>query len=62
MIFTNTGLDAARAAGWVDGEAGWFTVARAIRSTPVALLITVFVAMYVLGTRGVGGARTSWTS
>ncbi|WP_103500420.1 MULTISPECIES: GntP family permease [unclassified Streptomyces] len=56
MIFANTGLDTARAAGWVDGEAGWFEFARAMGSTPVALLITVLVAIYVLGTRrGRGG-------
>lgn len=51
LIFLNTGLDTARAAGWVDGEAEWFGFARAIGSTPVALLITVFVAIYVLGIR-----------
>ncbi|XVS61154.1 GntP family permease [Actinosynnema sp. CA-299493] len=51
MIFTNTGLDAARAAGWVDGDASWFGVARALGSTPVALLVTVLVASYVLGVR-----------
>ncbi|MQA11946.1 MAG: GntP family permease [Pseudonocardiaceae bacterium] len=50
LIFADTGLDAARVAGWVE-EAGWYEVARAIGSTPVALLITVFVASYVLGTR-----------
>ncbi|WP_199431729.1 GntP family permease [Qaidamihabitans albus] len=51
MIFANTGLDTAAEAGWVDGDAGWFDVARALGSTPVALLVTVFVAMYVLGSR-----------
>ncbi|MFE2753041.1 GntP family permease [Actinosynnema sp. NPDC059335] len=51
MIFTNTGLDAARAAGWVDGDATWFAVARALGATPVALLVTVLVASYVLGVR-----------
>ncbi len=51
MIFANTGLDAARAAGWVDGEAGWYQALRTLGSTPVALLLTVFVASYLLGTR-----------
>jgi GntP family gluconate:H+ symporter len=51
LIFANTGLDAARAQDWVDGEAGWYQFARAIGSTPIALLITVLVASYVLGIR-----------
>ncbi|GAA2358529.1 MULTISPECIES: GntP family permease [Streptomyces] len=56
MIFANTGLDMARAAGWVDGDAGWFQFSRAIGATPIALLVTVLVASYVLGTRrGRGG-------
>ncbi|WAP70648.1 GntP family permease [Jiella pelagia] len=51
IIFVNTGLDAARAAGMVDGEAGWFQFLRAICATPIALLIAVLVASYVLGLR-----------
>jgi GntP family gluconate:H+ symporter len=51
LIFMNTGLDALRAAEVVDGEAAWFQVLRAIGSTPVALLISVFVATIVLGHR-----------
>ncbi|EHR62084.1 GntP family permease [Saccharomonospora cyanea] len=51
LIFANTGLTTAADAGWLDAEAGWFDVLVALGSTPVALLITVFVAMYVLGTR-----------
>ncbi|KAB8162186.1 GntP family permease [Streptomyces sp. 3MP-14] len=51
MIFANTGLDAARAAGWVSGEESWFETARALGSTPVALLVAVLVAGHVLGTR-----------
>ncbi|WP_158850211.1 GntP family permease [Saccharothrix deserti] len=58
MIFTNTGLDAARAAGWVDGDASWFGVARALGATPVALLVTVLVASYVLGVRRGQGKET----
>ncbi|MBA8824214.1 GntP family gluconate:H+ symporter [Saccharopolyspora lacisalsi] len=51
LIFANTGLNTAGEAGWVDSDAGWFQVARALGDTSVALLITVFVATYVLGTR-----------
>ncbi|ASR35479.1 permease [Prauserella marina] len=51
LIFADTGLNTAGEAGWVDSQASWFNVARAIGSTPIALLITVFVASYVLGTR-----------
>ncbi|SFQ22617.1 gluconate:H+ symporter, GntP family [Amycolatopsis arida] len=58
LIFANTGLDAARAAGWVDGDAGWYAVARALGSTPVALLATVLVASFVLGTRRGRGKDT----
>ncbi|MDT0343500.1 GntP family permease [Streptomyces litchfieldiae] len=60
MIFTNTGLDAARAAGWVSGEAGWYALARALGSAPVALLVAVLVASYVLGPRrGLGKDRVT---
>lgn len=58
LIFANTGLDGARAAGWVDGDAGWFQVLRTIGATPIALLITVLVASYVLGTRRGRGKDT----
>ncbi|UED83321.1 GntP family permease [Streptomyces profundus] len=51
MIFANTGLDAARAAGWVSGEESWYELVRALGSTPVALLVAVLVTSYVLGTR-----------
>jgi GntP family gluconate:H+ symporter len=51
LIFINTGLDFARAQGWVNGDATWFQVARTIGATPVALLISVLVASYVLGAR-----------
>ncbi|SDE53611.1 GntP family permease [Glycomyces harbinensis] len=51
LIFLDTGLNTAGSAGWVDADATWFNVARAIGSTPIALLITVFVASYVLGER-----------
>ncbi|WP_407560274.1 GntP family permease [Streptomyces sp. 184] len=58
LIFANTGLDTARAAGWVEGTESWYNVARALGSTPVALLLTVFVASYVLGTRRGKGLET----
>ncbi|MBS9479042.1 GntP family permease [Ancylobacter radicis] len=51
LIFINTGLDFARAQGWVNGDAGWFQLARTFGATPVALLISVLVAAYVLGPR-----------
>ncbi|WAC27483.1 GntP family permease [Ancylobacter sp. SL191] len=51
LIFINTGLDFARAQGWVNSDAGWFQLARTIGATPVALLIAVLVASYVLGPR-----------
>lgn len=51
LIFMNTGLDFARAQGWVNGDASWFQLMRALGSTPIALLISVLVAAYVLGPR-----------
>ena len=51
LIFINTGLDCARAQGWVSADANWYQLARMIGSTPVALLISVLVASYVLGPR-----------
>ena len=51
LIFINTGLDFARAQGWVSADADWYQLARMIGSTPVALLVSVLVASYVLGPR-----------
>lgn len=51
LIFMNTGLDFLRAAGTVDGEAPWFGILSTLGSSPIALLISVFVATVVLGTR-----------
>ncbi|MBO0664522.1 GntP family permease [Jiella sp. MQZ9-1] len=51
IIFVNTGLDTARAAGWVNGDAGWYKALRVVCATPIALLIAVLVASYVLGIR-----------
>ncbi len=49
LIFLNTGLNTLATMGIVDGEAGWVTVMRLLGQTPVALLITVIVAMALLG-------------
>jgi len=56
LIFLNTGLGTLATAGLVDGGAGWVTVLRLIGQTPIALLITVLVAMALLG-RGRGAAE-----
>ena len=49
LIFLNTGLGTLATAGLVDAGAGWVTVLRLIGQTPIALLITVLVAMALLG-------------
>ena len=49
LIFLNTGLGTLATAGVVDGDATWVNLLRMIGQTPVALLITVLVAMWVLG-------------
>ncbi|MFE7628832.1 GntP family permease [Kocuria sp. NPDC057446] len=51
LIFMNTGLDFLRAAGTVSEEAPWFPVLSMVGASPVALLISVLVALFVLGTR-----------
>lgn len=51
LIFMNTGLDALGAAGVVDSEQTWVQVLTVIGSSPVALLISVLVAIVVLGHR-----------
>ncbi|MFD2239180.1 GntP family permease [Aureimonas populi] len=51
LIFLNTGLDYARVQGWVDPAATWYGLARTLGSTPIALLIAVLVASYVVGVR-----------
>ncbi|MEJ5946629.1 GntP family permease [Pseudokineococcus basanitobsidens] len=56
LIFLETGLNTLGTAGVVDADATWVQVLRVFGATPVALLITVLVASYVLGTRrGRGG-------
>lgn len=57
LIFLNTGLSSLASTGAVDAGAAWVQVLVIIGSAPVALLISVLVAMVVLGTRrGESGA------
>lgn len=54
LIFMNTGLNTLKSSGALGegaADATWFQVLRMLGETPVALLITTLVAMYVLGTR-----------
>ncbi|WP_043501866.1 GntP family permease [Georgenia sp. SUBG003] len=51
LIFMNTGLDFLRSLGVVSADATWFQVLSALGESPVALLISVLVATFVLGTR-----------
>lgn len=57
LIFLNTGLDALGSIGVVDPAALWVQFLTLIGTSPVALLISVLVALVVLGrARGVGGS------
>ncbi len=49
LIFLNTGISTLATAGAVDGDATWVNALKMVGQTPVALLITVIVAMIVLG-------------
>ena len=51
LIFLNTGLDTLTTATGLAEDASWVQVLSAIGATPVALLISVLVATYVLGRR-----------
>ena len=51
LIFLNTGLGTLATAGAINGDALWVELLRMIGQTPVALLITVLVAMATLGSR-----------
>ena len=51
LIFLNTGLNALATAGVVSLENGLVQSLRLLGETPVALLITVLLAMYLLGWR-----------
>ena len=48
LIFLNTGLNTLATMGRIDGTAGWVSALRLVGQTPVALLITVIVAMALL--------------
>lgn len=49
LIFLNTGLSTLEKTGQVDGESRLVQIAKMIGETPIALLISVLVAMIVLG-------------
>ncbi|VDS08158.1 Inner membrane permease YgbN [Paracoccus haematequi] len=49
LIFLNTGLNTLATIGVVDAEAAWIIGLRLLGQTPVALLITLLVAMAILG-------------
>lgn len=49
LIFLNTGLNTLATMEIVDGAAGWVAGMRLLGQTPVALLITLLVAMAILG-------------
>ena len=51
LIFMNTGLSTLISEKVVSTDEHWVLVARMIGSTPVALLISVLVALYVLGSK-----------
>ena len=51
LIFLNTGLNMAAAAELVSLDDTWVQILRMLGETPVALLITVFLAMWLLGRR-----------
>jgi GntP family gluconate:H+ symporter len=51
LIFLNTGLSTLATAGTLDEESLLVRIGQLVGATPIALLITVLVAMYVLGTR-----------
>ncbi|WP_221585324.1 GntP family permease [Microbacterium sp. G2-8] len=57
LIFLNTGLNALGSVGAVDPDAFWVQALSLIGESPVALLITVLLALVVLGTaRGEKGS------
>ena len=58
LIFFNTGMSTLATGGALDEESVVVKIAKLVGSTPVALLITVLVASYVLGRkRGSSGAE-----
>lgn len=62
LIFFNTGLSTLDTAGVVDGEDAWVQGFVLIGQTPIALLISVIVAMWLLGwKRGQTGTQVEAT-
>lgn len=62
LIFMNTGLHMATASGSLPKDASWVAFLRMVGSTPIALLISVLAAMYVLGKkRGLTGSALEKT-
>lgn len=58
LIFLNTGLNTLATAGTVEEDAALVRIGTLVGSTPIALLISVLVAMYVLGgRRGSSGSQ-----
>ena len=51
LIFLNTGLSTLISEKMVSADEGWVQFARMLGSTPIALLISVLVALYVLGSK-----------
>ncbi|NKY98795.1 GntP family permease [Nocardiopsis alborubida] len=51
LIFLNTGVSTAADLGAVDGEATWVALVQLMGATPIALLVTVLVSVWALGTR-----------
>ncbi|MGZ2225105.1 GntP family permease [Glutamicibacter nicotianae] len=49
LIFMNTGLNMLGSAGVVDAESAWVRWLRLLGETPVALLITVLLGIFLLG-------------
>jgi GntP family gluconate:H+ symporter len=49
LIFLNTGVNTLATAGAVDGDATWVQALKMIGQTPIALLITTLLAMWLLG-------------
>ncbi|GMA41517.1 GntP family permease [Mobilicoccus caccae] len=57
LIFLNTGLNTIAKSGVVDGDATWVQALRLLGQTPVALLITLLVAVFTLAGPRLGRAE-----
>ncbi len=49
LIFGNTGVNALATSGRIDGDATWARILTFLGQTPIALLVTVLVAMVAVG-------------